>query len=232
MVDQGTKELLWLAMTPALKVSGLLASSRFRNARSLCLHLGSGGTALPGFVNIDINPMRRPDVWLDIRRGLPFPESSASFIYTSHTLEHFQLDSVIQVLRECHRVLCPQGTLRIVVPNLGKAIDGYNLGDGKCFDDWPRSFKSLGGRFVNYIFCEAQHKCAFDHEFLDELLSGCGFPPSAEAELGKSTDPGHYLPHVAELERSHLDARSLLVEVSKEARDSRAAQSKARFARP
>ena len=217
MISQGTKELLWLAMTPALKVSHLLASFRFRNARTLCLHLGAGGAGLPGFVNIDINPMRRPDVWLDIRRGLPFPESSAIFVYTSHTLEHLHLDRVMQILRECHRVLCPQGTLRIVVPNLGKAIAGYNLGDGKWFDDWPRNFKSPGGRFVNYIFCEAQHKCAFDYGFLDELLSGSGFPPSTEVEPGKSLDPGHYQPHVAELERSHLDDRSLFVEVRKEA---------------
>jgi hypothetical protein len=35
--------------------------------------------------------------------------------------------------------------------------------------------------------------------------------------MGESLDPGHYLPHVAELERSHLDDQSLFVEVRKEA---------------
>jgi predicted SAM-dependent methyltransferase len=215
MISQGSKELLWMAMTPALKVSHLLASLHFRNARGLCLQLGAGGRPLAGFINVDINPTRHPDVWLDIRGGLPFPEASASFIYTSHTLEHLQLDRVMRVLGECHRVLCPQGTLRIAVPNLRKAISNYHLGDEKWFGSWPRNFKSLGGRFVNYAFCEAQHKCAFDHAFLDELLSSCGFPPSTELEPGKSLDPAHYLPRVAEFERSHLDDRSLLVEVQK-----------------
>lgn len=217
MIDQVTKEPLWLAMTPALKVSHLFASFRFRNAQSLCLYLGSGGKGLPGFVSIDINPMRHPDVWVDIRRGLPFPESSVSFIYTCCTFEHLDLDAVMHVLRECHRVLCPQGTLRIVVPDLGKAIARYNLGDAKWFRSWPRSFKSLGGRFVNHIFLEAQHKCAYDFEFLDELLSGSGFPPSTEVEPGKSLDPIHYPAHVAEAEKSDSDPRNLFVEVRKEA---------------
>lgn len=215
MVSQGRKELLWLAMTPALSVSHLLAWFRFRNARSLCLHVGAGGTRLSGFLNIDINPMRRPDVWLDIRRGLPFREFSVSFIYASHTLEHFELGQVMQVFRECHRVLSAQGTLRIVVPDLGGAIAAYRDGRANWFGDWPRSLRSRGGRFVNYIFCEAQHKCAFDYGLLAELLESSGFPRAIEVELGESTDAGHYRPHVEQLERSHVDASSLFVEATK-----------------
>ena len=217
MIGQGTKELLWLAMAPGLELSHALARLRSRKARGLCLHLGAGGTRLLGFVNIDINPMRRHDLWLDIRKGLPFPRSSASFIYTCHTLEHIELDRVMAVLRECRRVLCHKGILRIAVPDLGKAITNYNLGDKKLFGSWPRNFNSPGGRFVNYIFCDAQHKCAFDYGFLEELLFCSGFPKSTEVQLGMSLDLGHYQPHVAEFEKGHLDADTLFVEVRKEA---------------
>jgi hypothetical protein len=39
------------------------SASRFRNNHRLDLHLGSGTKYLPGFVNIDANPLQKMDMW-------------------------------------------------------------------------------------------------------------------------------------------------------------------------
>lgn len=54
----------------------------------------------------------------DARRGLPCPDASIRFIYTSHFLEHLRRDEARFVLRECLRVLVPGGLIRLVVPDL------------------------------------------------------------------------------------------------------------------
>jgi predicted SAM-dependent methyltransferase len=118
-------------------------------------------------------------------------------------------------LRECYRVLENHGSIRIVVPDLGQAIVAYCNQTATWFGEWPRRFVSLGGRFTNYIFCESQHKCAFDHDFLAELLSSAGFVNTKPATLHQSSSPDHYWPALAELETESLDSHSLFVEAQK-----------------
>jgi predicted SAM-dependent methyltransferase len=61
----------------------------------------------------------------DVRRRIPFPDSSISCIYSSHTFEHFTYEESRAVARECFRVLRPGGILRIVVPDLGIMVRDY-----------------------------------------------------------------------------------------------------------
>jgi predicted SAM-dependent methyltransferase len=164
-------------------------------------------------VNIDINPRNHPDLWLDIRSGLPFPPASVAFIYTSHTLEHLPLAHVTGVLRECRRVLEPGGWLRIVVPDLLKAIKAYVEHNEEWFLDWPHSFRSVGGRFTNYLFCDSQHKCAFDLDLMSELLSGAGFATIVSACGGQSRVGQQYPCELARIEEE--DERSLFLEARK-----------------
>ena len=62
------------------------------------LDVGCGPRKATGFVNIDINPLQRPDMWLDIRNGLPYPTGTVYCIVWSHILEHFYPDEVRQIL--------------------------------------------------------------------------------------------------------------------------------------
>lgn len=215
MVKQGTKELLWWIATPGLIASRELARIRYFKSRHLRLHVGAGTVMLRGFLNVDINLLKNPDLWLDVRRGLPLQNESVSFIYTSHTIEHLSLGEIGDLLSECYRVLEDGASIRIVVPDLGKAIAAYADHDVDWFIDWPHRFRSLGGRFANYILCDAQHKCAFDSEFLEELLCAADFCDVKAMALGESGAPSHYWPDLAELEEKSLDDRSLIVEAKK-----------------
>jgi predicted SAM-dependent methyltransferase len=56
---------------------------------------------------------------------LPFNDQTVSLIYFSHTLEHLDVASGINFLKESYRILKPNGTLRIAVPSI--YIDFNNL---------------------------------------------------------------------------------------------------------
>ncbi|HWQ14970.1 MAG TPA: methyltransferase domain-containing protein [Roseiflexaceae bacterium] len=114
-------------------------------------------------------------MWLDVRHGLPFPDSSVDGIYSCHLFEHLYWAEASFVARECRRVLRPGAGIRLLVPSLEMAIDAYREGRLNWFSDFPHPFQSPGGRLVNFLFCDGQHRLAFDHSFATELLTLAGF---------------------------------------------------------
>lgn len=151
------------------------------------LHLGCGPKYLQDFVNIDANPFNKIDLWLDVRNGLPFPENCVDSIYSTHMFEHFYPDELQRLLKECFRILKPTGGIRLVVPSLTSAIVAYSQKRHDWFyDDYPRHFDSLGGRFSNFVFCDGQHRTAFDLSYLEEVLQTAGFRGMEESEEGRS----------------------------------------------
>jgi SAM-dependent methyltransferase len=55
-------------------------------------------------------------VW-DLKKGIPFADKMFDVVYHSHVLEHIDREHALDFLNECHRVLKPGGTIRIVVPD-------------------------------------------------------------------------------------------------------------------
>jgi predicted SAM-dependent methyltransferase len=82
------------------------------------LNFGCGLAVHPDWVNIDSSPVLPGVIRHDLRRGLPFPGDSFDAVYGSHVLEHLEPEAGAKLLRECRRVLKPQGIVRIVVPDL------------------------------------------------------------------------------------------------------------------
>ncbi|MFZ1917412.1 MAG: methyltransferase domain-containing protein [Terriglobales bacterium] len=151
------------------------------------VHLGCGPKYLEGFVNVDANLFNKIDLWLDVRNGLPFPSNSVDSIYSTHMFEHFYPNELNLLLRECLRVLKPRGGIRLIVPNLESAIEAYSQSQSAWFDDsFPRHFDSLGGRFSNFIFCDGQHRTAFDFTHIEEVLRKAGFCEVERSAEGKS----------------------------------------------
>ena len=82
------------------------------------LNVGCGNRFHPEWVNIDVEPSAPAVKDHDVKKGLPFPDASFQVVYHSHVLEHLTPEEGMQLLKECHRVLRPQGTLRVAVPDL------------------------------------------------------------------------------------------------------------------
>lgn len=83
---------------------------------------------------------------LDVRKGceilhdvhegpMPIEDNSVEAIYTSHTFEHIFPDKLSDVLLDCRRVLQPGGKIRIVVPDIDRAVRAYAKGDVKYLKD-------------------------------------------------------------------------------------------------
>ena len=68
-------------------------------------------------IGIDLDPETRPDVVADMR-ALPFRDECFYGIIASHVLEHISMEGVKPSLEEMRRVLRPQGTLEIRVPDM------------------------------------------------------------------------------------------------------------------
>jgi len=78
------------------------------------LNIGCGTKKLVGWINIDKNPMHKPDLLRDIEKGLPFDDNSIDTILCEQTLEH--IHDLVFVMNEFHRVLKPNKKLLISVP--------------------------------------------------------------------------------------------------------------------
>jgi len=182
------------ATVPNYFLRRYVMSARPRNG-ACHLHLGCGPKYLPGFVNIDGNPFGKIDLWLDVRNGLPFRSNSVDSIYSTHMFEHFYPDELKRLLRECVRVLKNGGGIRLIVPSLESAIAAYTQERSDWFDDsFPRHFDSLGGRFSNFVFCDGQHRTAFDFSYLNEVLHEAGFREVEKSAEGKSRLYGSGVP--------------------------------------
>jgi SAM-dependent methyltransferase len=138
----------------------------------LRLHLGSGGTNLPGWINVDLVGAQADVTW-DLRRQLPFPDRSADAVFLEHVLEHMTVAEGMAVLRHALRVLAPGGVLRVGVPDAGLYARSY-AGDDGAIDDLrpgrPTRMLALGE-----VFQEHGHVSAWDGETLALVIDAVGF---------------------------------------------------------
>lgn len=157
----------------------------------LKLHLGSGRELLPGWVNAD-GRLGRGILSMYFPRGLRrFPDRSARLIYSSHFLEHLEYpDTVLAFLRECHRVLVPGGTIRIVVPGIEKIIRAYVEGDEGFFavqaEQHPAWCKSRLDHLIYPLQMEGRHKYGYDIETLGNVLVEAGFHDVVDSDHNQS----------------------------------------------
>lgn len=135
------------------------------------VNLGAGASRLPGWIHADLNPLRRPDVWMDARRPWPFKTGSIRGIATSHFLEHLFDEELGFVMKEARRVLMPGGFLRVSVPDLDKAIAEY-LSQGRTCGDEPNT---RAERFHEFCHWHGAHHQVFNFARIRKLLLGVGF---------------------------------------------------------
>ena len=192
----------------------------------LKLNIGCGISGIQGWVNIDNSPsillsrlpfgrriFHTPD-WppgvrrADVRKRIPFSDSSVLYIYSSHTFEHFSYEEALAVAKECFRVLKPGGILRIVVPDLGLIVRDY-LADTAN----PKASHRFIGRLLltsgvrDVLHPGAHHKQMFDAASLAHLLHEAGFPQTGVCVFGSSR-----IPEIADIELESRRSESLYVE--------------------
>jgi predicted SAM-dependent methyltransferase len=118
----------------------------------------------------------------DLRYGVPLPDSTADFIFTSHTLHHLYTDEARALLADALRVLKPGGTIRIAVPNLEYIFSLYQRGrreDALTFffyQSKPRN--QLSSRRYQY-----------DFELMRQMLAAAGYHPIRRCAFRQGRTP-------------------------------------------
>src|ERR1700733_5897013 len=108
--------------------SWIFERGRFRGKKNLKLNIGCGANVVSDWINVDLYGPPGVFRW-DCRRGMPFDDESVSSIFAEHVFEHFDPAIGLKFLSECYRCLQPEGTVRIVVPDVGKYLELYQ-------EDW------------------------------------------------------------------------------------------------
>ena len=83
------------------------------------LDLGCGDNKVDGSIGIDIVRLPHVDIVHDLL-SFPYPIKDKSFdvIYLRHTIEHFSIENINLILKECHRILKIDGIIRVHVPHV------------------------------------------------------------------------------------------------------------------
>jgi predicted SAM-dependent methyltransferase len=176
-----------------------------RRPRPLRLHLGSGNEHKEGWVNVDLAGYPVEAAW-NLARPLPLPAGVAEAIFHEHLLEHLTLDQGLAFCVESHRLLRPDGILRVGVPDAGAAARSY-AGDGGAFLEHVRPGRPTAMLALQELFYYPCHRTMYDFETLALLLRAAGFRAPEKREFGETDlDPPPDSPHRRE-ETLYVEAR-------------------------
>lgn len=131
------------------------------------LNLGCGTAYHKDWINIDFKSNNENIIECNLLDGIPLKEASVDVVYHSHVLEHFSKKDGVNFLKECYRVLKPDGIIRIAVPDLEviareylKNLELSRLGNprGKLNYDWIKlelldqlTRHESGGSMLEYL---------------------------------------------------------------------------------
>ena len=195
-VRRALRQVLAEARMQRLHRASMRLAKRLPETRRL--HLGCSESIRPGWVNVDLYESGA-DLRLDLREPLPFPDASASLIYSEHFLEHLDYPREVEhVLRESFRVLTPGGRFSVGVPDAARSVHLYMSGDRDAYARFAASnpnypeWLRVPMQALNYTFRQfGEHKYAWDEEILGMALEAAGFVMVRRREFDPHLDSPH-----------------------------------------
>ncbi len=150
------------------------------------LNWGCGEHIAPGWINSDIKEASGVDLVADIRKGLPLATDSLDYAVSVHALPELPYPDLAPALRELCRVLKPGGVLRLVLPDLDRAITAYRKGDSGYFKVDPDEVQSLGGQLIVQMLWYGYSRSLFTADLTQELLEKAGFNGVRHCRYGQT----------------------------------------------
>ena len=162
---------------------------RFNRQNNLFINFGCGVSPFEGWINIDGIPNHHADLFLDIRRPLPFRTQSARFIFTEHVIEHLRYDEAGYFLSECYRIMKLGGAIRIITPDLKKFVRAYIENDKQFFPIVSPTLSDPVGA-LNLMFRQGgTHHYIYDFDELNRILLQSGFKKVFQSSFQNSVWP-------------------------------------------
>ncbi len=156
--------------------------------------------------------------YADAVTHIPEPDHSVEALYTSHMVEHLDLEEARQFLAEVRRVLVPGGIIRVAVPDLRYLVNGYVTdGDadgllGRLYLTRPRPNTWLKKMLYLWVG-DRQHQWMYDGRSLCRLLTSEGFDAPQVMPAGTTLIPDPRTLDLAERspESVFVEARSRIL---------------------
>jgi SAM-dependent methyltransferase len=139
------------------------------------LNWGCGNTHPPRWINSDVKSGKGIQLVGDIRKGLPIENDRFEYAVSVHALPELAYPELLPALQELRRVLKPDGTLRLVLPDLLKTIDAFRAGDCSYFGVADDEFERLGSKLAVHLIWYGYTRSVFTPDFIEELLLKAGF---------------------------------------------------------
>lgn len=202
------------------------------------LHCGSGITLHPGFLNIDVQPLRADGqssapgrvvcfqsryfyLQHDQTRPLPIADGAVEWVFSEHFIEHIEPQQAIAWLTEVRRVLQPGGLARISTPDLALYADGYRDPAQRFYQLHRQRLADMGIRntppgrawMLNQIFRHYGHQWLYDFEEIVAAATQAGFAPAAIRRVAFATGS---VPALAALDQPIRSDESLYVELRRD----------------
>lgn len=142
------------------------------------VQFGSGPNQLDGWLNLQEHDG-------DITKPLNFADDSVDFIFTEHCVEHVTPLQGFCFFKECHRILKPNGVVRVIVPDVKSiwenADSDYINFVGEAMPQWwraagadPPAECNRQVAFETILRCHG-HQSAYTASLLLTFLRAAGF---------------------------------------------------------
>lgn len=159
------------------------------------LQIGCGPFPLEGWFNTDVltNLHKGSPIYMDAGKPFPMPDASFDYVYSEHLFEHLTYPQATNMLKECYRILKPNGVLRMATPNLQFLVNLYLHPEEEInhkyieFNTQMSGLPSSPVYTVNYFHTTWGHKIIYDPETLSNFLRENGFKDICQCEMSKSS---------------------------------------------
>lgn len=161
------------------------------------LQLGAGTTALDGWLSTDLFPASPDGVYLDVVKSFPISAQTFDYVCCEHMIEHISRAQGLTLLRECRRILKPDGIVRIATPDLEVLVGLYHARENalaKRYIAWitDRHLEGVhvyrASFVINNAFRNWGHQFLYDGELLEMAMRDAGFVDLKRHSPGESDD--------------------------------------------
>lgn len=121
--------------------------------------------------------------YLNLLKKLPFSDSLINAYFSSHVLEHLPVQKTKELIKEIYRTLKVGGYLRLILPDLEKAISLYDKRN-------PETFLNMIFENRTKALSKNQHKWMFTLPYMESILRDAGFKKIWKSEYKQT----NYLP--------------------------------------
>jgi predicted SAM-dependent methyltransferase len=174
-----------------------LIEGYYREHRIRKLHIGCGQNDHRGWLNSDYYPQSAQILHLDATEQFPFGNDEFDYVFSEHMIEHITYSQGLHMLAECHRVLKPNGKVRITTPDLSFLIDLYGSDKSDLQNDYiewaTNQFISAAPRYedtfvINNFVRDWGHKFIYDEKALRGSMEKAAFTGIVRRHLNDSQD--------------------------------------------